>query len=65
LSFLLSLRGGLVQASGEARAHVPPGSRLLVEPFTGDKFSLQPRLETALLRYGYKLSSTRERADFV
>lgn len=61
---MLMLSPGAALASGEARAIVAPGSRLYVEPFDGDKFSLRQRVETELLKYGYRVVVAPEKADF-
>jgi len=51
-------------ADGEARAKVPPGSKIFVEPFPGDQYSLQGRVETELMKYGYTLVTKPDNADF-
>ena len=51
-------------ADGEARVKIPPGSKIFVEPFSGDQYSLQGRVETELLKYGYTLVTSPDKAEF-
>lgn len=62
---LLVLSIAQAWAAGSARQAIPPGSALYVEPFSGDSFSMQARLENQLMEYGYRVVSRPDTADFL
>lgn len=62
--FALGLILSPVAAYASLTGSVPSGSAVYVEPFDGDKFHLQGRLEAEVLKAGYGVVDSPEKAAF-